>query len=71
MKTLTIDGISITASDEIAPDEAQRYVDDLKKHYFRINSITMTADGDFVNIEIHTPNKPFERFRRITGKPDQ
>ena len=67
MKTLTIDGIYVTASDELPPDEIQQYVNMEREAYLLMKSMKITVDGDYVNIEIHTANKPFERLRRITG----
>ena len=65
MKTLTIDGIYVMSSDELSRDELQQYVSVLREHYLLMKSVTIKADGEFVNIEVHTSNKPFERLRRI------
>lgn len=32
-----------------------------------ITDLTITIDGDFVNLDYHYDNVPFERIRRITG----
>lgn len=32
-----------------------------------IAELTITIDGDFVNLSYHYENVPFERIRRITG----
>ena len=71
MKTLTIDGIYVTASDDIPRDELQQYVSMEREHYLTMHSMKVVSDGDYVKIEVHTKNKPFERIRRITGQPDQ
>ena len=67
MKTLTVDGIYVTASDELPQEEIQQYVSQMREHYLLMKSMTVKLDGEFVEIEIHTNNKPFERLRRITG----
>jgi len=67
MKTLTIDGIYVTASDDIPRDELQQYVSMEREHYLTMHSMQVILDGDYVKIEVHTKNKPFERIRRITG----
>lgn len=67
MKTLTIDGIYVTASDELPAEELREYVTQMREAHLLMKSMTVTADGDFVNIEVHTACRPFERLRRITG----
>ena len=67
MKTATIDGIYVTASEELTEEELKQYVTDLREHYLLAKSMRFELDGDFVNVEIHTQSRPFERIRRITG----
>jgi len=71
MKTLTIDGIYVTASEELTEEELKQYVTDLREHYLLAKSMRFELDGEYVNAEVHTANRPFERIRRITGQPDQ
>ena len=67
MKTLTIDGIYVTASEELTEEELKQYVTDLREHYLLAKSMRFELDGEYVNVEVHTANRPFERIRRITG----
>ena len=67
MKTLTIDGIYVTASEELTDEELKQYVTNLREHYLLAKSMRFELDGDFVNAEVHTANRPFERIRRLTG----
>lgn len=67
MKTLTIDGIYVTASEELSEEELKQYVTDLREHYLLAKSMRFEADGEYVNVEIHSKNRPFERIRRLTG----
>lgn len=67
MKTLTIDGIYVTASEELTEEELKQYVTDLREHYLLAKSMRFELDGEYVNAEVHTANRPFERIRRITG----
>lgn len=67
MKTLTIDGIYVTASEELTEEELNQYVTDLREHYLLAKSMRFELDGEYVNAEVHTANRPFERIRRISG----
>lgn len=67
MKTQTIDGIYVTASDELPTEELQQYVTLMREHYLLMKSMTVKLNGEYVDIAVHTRNQPFERLRRITG----
>ena len=67
MKTLTIDGIYVTASEDLTEEELKQYVTDLREHYLLAKSMRFELDGEYVNAEVHTANRPFERIRRISG----
>lgn len=67
MKTQTIDGIYVTASDGLPTEELQQYVTLMREHYLLMKSMTVKLNGEYVDIAVHTRNQPFERLRRITG----
>lgn len=67
MKTATIDGIYVTASEELSEEELHAYVTDLREHYLLAKSMRFELDGEYVNVEVHSKNRPFERIRRISG----
>lgn len=67
MKTATINGIYVTAPDDMDMEELLQYVTQMQEHYLLMKSMTVELDGDYVNITIHTKAQPFERLRRITG----
>lgn len=50
----------------ISDAEAQHYIDRARQQHGPLASISITADGDHVDIECAT-HRPFERIRRITG----
>ncbi len=54
---------------EISEFEKQAYIDKIKEKYPKeiITELTITVDGDYVNIETHFAKTPFLRIRRITG----
>lgn len=54
---------------EISEFEKQSYIDKIKEKYPKeiITELTITVDGDYVNIETHFSETPFLRIRRITG----
>ena len=64
---MKIDGLTVTAPEDIDRDELQAYVDKYKRQYLTITGLDIDLDGDFANITIHTANRPFERIRRLTG----
>lgn len=48
--------------------EAQAYVDYLEKKYNRkIESLNVSIDGDYADLDYRFVSVPFERIRRITG----
>ena len=67
MRQMTIDGIDVTAPEDIAYDELKAYVDHAKKAYNALKSMTVELDGEYANLTVHTVKQPFERIRRITG----
>lgn len=53
---------------EIDEKEKQAYVKYLEeKHSKKLKSLTITVDGDYVDLEFEFFSVPFERIRRITG----
>ena len=50
-------------------EEAQYYIDAIqRKHPGQdLKRVTVTADGEYANIEYEFEPHPFERIRRITG----
>ncbi|MBQ3760852.1 MAG: hypothetical protein II875_02435 [Clostridia bacterium] len=67
MKTQKIRNLEVTHSDEITDDEIEQYVALELQHYPTATSMVVELDGEFVNITVHSPMRPFERIRRITG----
>ena len=67
MKTQKIRNLEVTHSDEIPDEEIEQYVALELQHYPTATSMTVELDGEFVNITVHSPMRPFERIRRITG----
>ena len=61
--TITVKGGSLTKN------EINAYVDQLKAEhpdkFFK--TITLTVDGEFIDVDYTYDNVPFERIRRITG----
>ena len=53
----------------ISPEEQQAYVRRAEELYAdRLpDMMTLHIDGDYVDIQYHFYNRPFERIRRITG----
>ena len=53
----------------ISPEEQQAYVRRAEELYAdRLpDKMTLHIDGDYVDIQYHFYNRPFERIRRITG----
>ena len=62
--------VSITTNGGILSDsEIQAYVDrgrELKPGQ-KLIALDVSVDGDFVDLEYHYDDRPFERIRRITG----
>lgn len=49
-------------------DELQAYLDRARTQYGRVpKAITVTVDGDYVDLDYTFDSQPFERIRRITG----
>ncbi|MBQ9409282.1 MAG: hypothetical protein IJU28_07855 [Clostridia bacterium] len=66
MKT-TINGVIVTAPDDIDYEELLAYVELERRNYLTIKSMDVKIDGDYAEITVYTAARPFERIRRITG----
>lgn len=53
----------------ISPEEQQAYVRRAEELYAdrMPDMMSLHIDGDYVDVEYHFYNRPFERIRRITG----
>lgn len=53
----------------LSQTEIDAYVDYIKSKYKgrTLTGLTLNVDGDFVDIESHFADVPFDRIRRITG----
>ena len=52
----------------LEPQEIQAYIDRAQKNYGRLpKAMTVTVDGDYVDLDYTFEGQPFERIRRITG----
>lgn len=67
MRQLIIDGVTVTAPEDMAEEELCAYVDYARQEYKLVKAVDVQPDGDYVGLRIHTPTMPFERIRRITG----
>lgn len=69
MNEQVIDGVTIISDDISDPKELEAYVDRAHKKFGKgsVKRMTLTGDGEFVNIDYEFYNRPFERLRRITG----
>ena len=67
MKTVTINGVEVTAPDDMDMEELLEYVKLEQEPYPGMTALNVDPDGDFVNLTIKAPARPFERIRRITG----
>jgi len=54
---------------EISQEEINAYLDYGKKKYSDriISGMTVTVDGDYVDLQYNFSDIPFDRIRRITG----
>ncbi len=60
--------VSVVGDVSIPQEEQMAYVDYLSKKYNRkVTSLSIEADGDFVNLSYRFEPVPFDRIRRITG----
>lgn len=71
MMSMVIDNVSVIAPETMGRVELAEYVRIEKEHYPTMYMMEVQEDGDYVNLTVTTRQKPFERLRRITGKPDQ
>ena len=69
MTEKTIDGIKIISDDIDDENLLQAYIDRANQKYGKgaVKTMTLTGDGEYVNIDYEFHNRPFERLRRITG----
>lgn len=64
----TYAGATLTCNTDIPEDEAKAYIDYLQDKHGAIESVEVTIDGDYVDLEYTCRDQaPFERIRRITG----
>ncbi len=67
MNTL-INGIQISANDELCEEEIKAYIQRGKEKFGRaLISVEVRIDGEYADVCYHTKKVPFERIRRITG----
>jgi hypothetical protein len=53
---------------DLPEEEIDQYITRAEEKFHRMpNTITITVDGEFVNLDYDFGNIPFERIRRITG----
>ncbi len=54
---------------KLSENELNAYIERANKKYSNkvIKSMDISLDGDFVDIEYHFDDVPFDRIRRITG----
>ena len=67
MRTMTIEGVTVNSTTDFEYGELKTYVDYVKRGYITVQSVDIELDGEFVNLTIHSANRPFERLRRVTG----
>ena len=55
--------------EQLSQQEIDAYIEYGKKKYCgrEITELTVTADGDFVDLKYNFADIPFDRIRRITG----
>lgn len=72
MQEMTIDEMPVAfVGDDLTADELANYVHRAREKYGgRCKGISVTQDGEYVNIEYNLPPQRFNRLRRITGKPN-
>lgn len=68
MKT-TIDGVFVETNDDIPEKEIRQYLFYLRnKHKSKtLDTLKITVDGEYVNLQYRFVPMKFERIRRITG----
>lgn len=64
----TWDGAALTCNTDIPEDEARAYIEYLQNKHGAIESVRVTIDGDYADLDYTCKDvQPFERIRRITG----
>lgn len=65
-----IDNVNVEIiNGEMDEDEIKAYINHVKEKFKdeTLLSLTLTIDGDYVNMHYHLKPQPIERIRRITG----
>jgi len=58
----------LPAEHNMSPDEVDQYIDYLSRQHGRApDRLTITVDGEYIDLDPVYINPPFERIRRITG----
>ena len=58
----------LPAEHNMSPDEVDQYIDYLSREHGRApDRLTITVDGEYIDLDPVYVNPPFERIRRITG----
>ena len=65
----TVDGVTVCSTVELAPEEAQAYVNHGRQLWTNLKNIFVEIDGDdaVLYYNVNVPQENFERIRRITG----
>lgn len=61
-------GATLTCNTDIPEEEAKAYIEYLQDKHGAIETVQVTLDGDYADLNFTCANQePFERIRRITG----
>lgn len=58
---------NVTVNGEMSPEEVKAYKEYVEKKYPHCTSLTITPDGNDVDLVYYIPEAKFDRIRRITG----
>lgn len=58
---------NVTVNGEMSPEEVKAYKEYVEKKYPHCTSLTITPDGNDVDLVYYVPEVKFCRLRRITG----
>ena len=66
---MILNGCEVTVQNgSISEEEMAAYVDrGLEKYGKALKGVTITVDGEYVDLDYHYQTQPFHRIRRITG----
>ena len=66
---MILNGCEVTVQNgSISEEEMAAYVDrGLEKYGRALKGVTITVDGEYVDLDYHYQTQPFHRIRRITG----